>query len=148
MLLDGLTEEEQALVAEICKTREIKAGQKIVSEGEQGGTLLLMRKGRAEVRKSLDGKIQKYLKELKAGEFFGEMCFLNMASRSASVVALEKCEILELDGKDFDRLVRKHADIGLKIYRNIARELVERLNRNNEELKKAVLWAIEGANPR
>jgi len=148
MLLDGLTEEEQAQVAEICRIRDVKPGQKIVSEGEHGGTLLLIRKGRAEVQKSLSGESQKYLKELRAGEFFGEMCFLNSESRSATVVALEKCEILELDGKEFDRLVMKCPDIGLKVYKNIARELVERLKRNNEELKKAVLWAIEGTSPR
>lgn len=148
MLLDNLTDEEQALVAEICHIREFKVDQTIVSEGEKGGALLLIRKGRAEVRKSLGVKNHKYLRELKKGDFFGEMCFLHRAPRSASVIALEDCEVLELDGLEFDKLAVKNPEIGLKVYKNIASELVDRLRRNNEELKKAVLWAIEGANPR
>ena len=148
MLLDNLTDEEQALVAEICKIREFRTDQTIVSEGEKGGALLLIRKGRAEGRKSLGAKNHKFLRELKKGDFFGEMCFLHHAPRSASVIALEDCEILELEGLEFDKLAAKYPEIGLKVYKNIAAELVERLRRNNEELKKAVLWAIEGANPR
>jgi CRP/FNR family transcriptional regulator, cyclic AMP receptor protein len=148
MLLDNLTSEEQALVAEICQTREFKCDDKVVSEGGCGGSLLLIRKGRAEVRKSLGKNNHKFLRELCAGEFFGEMCFLNKVPRSASVVALEDCEILELESTDFDKLVRKYPEIGLKVYKNIASELVDRLRRNDEELKKAVLWAIEGTGPR
>ena len=148
MLLDNLTDEEQALIAGICRIREVEKGEEVVSEGEDGGTLLLIRKGRAEVRKALDTAKHKYLRELRTGDFFGEMCFLHKAPRSASVVALEKCEILELNNDDFDRLAEKYPEIGLKVYRNIAVELVERLRRNNEELKRAVLWAIEGTSPR
>ncbi|MDD4871545.1 MAG: cyclic nucleotide-binding domain-containing protein [Kiritimatiellae bacterium] len=148
MLLDNLTDEEQALVAEICRIRECKCDDSVVSEGDRGGSILFIRKGRAEVRKSLGKNNHKFLRELHAGEFFGEMCFLNNVPRSASVVALEDCEILELNGADFDKLVRKYPEIGLKVYKNIASELVDRLRRNNEELKKAVLWAIEGTDPR
>jgi CRP-like cAMP-binding protein len=148
MLLDNLTAEEQALIAESSRIREYKAGDKIVSEGDAGGSLLLIRKGRAEVHKALDVKNHKFLRELRAGEFFGEMCFLHKALRSASVVALESCEVVELSGTDFERLIIKHPEIGMKIYKNIASELVDRLRRNNEELKKAILWAIEGAGPR
>ena len=147
MLLDNLTAEEQALVAEICRIREFTKGDEVVVEGERGGSLLLIRKGRAEVLKSLGNKDHKFLREIKQGEFFGEMCFLKKAPRSASVHCLENCEILELDGADFDKLVLKYPEIGLKVYKNIAGELVDRLRRNNEELKKAVLWAIEGTSP-
>jgi len=148
MLLDNLTAEEQALIAETSRVREYKAGEYIVSEGEAGGSILLIRKGRAEVRKSLDVRNHKFLREFRAGEFFGEMCFLHRAPRSASVIALEPCEVVELDGVDFERLTTQYPDVGMKIYKNIAAELVDRLRRNNEELKKAVLWAIEGAGPR
>jgi len=148
MLLDALTEEEQALFAQICRIRDCKTGEEVVSEGDKGESLLLLRKGRAEVRKALDKGNYKYLKELQKGEFFGEMSFLNRLARSASVVAVEDCEILELNRKDFEKLIKKNPEIGLKIYRNIAAELAFRLKRNNEDLRRAVLWAIEGTDAR
>lgn len=145
MLLKYLTEEEKALFAEICKVREYQRGQQIVTEGDKGESLLLIRKGRAEVRKVLDAGNYKYLKELNEGSFFGEMSFLTQVPRSASVIALDYCEILELTSKDFDVLIQSYPVIGLKIYKSVAQELASRLKKNNEDLKKAVLWAIEGA---
>lgn len=148
MLLDDLTEEEQALFAEICRGGEYKAGDEVVSEGDEGDSLLFIRKGRAEVRKGLDSSNNyKYLKELQEGDFFGEMSFLSHAPRSATVVAMDTSEILELKSADFDKLVADYPALGLKVYRNIARELALRLKRNNEDLRKAVLWAIEGTEP-
>ncbi len=144
MLFDAFTAEETALFAETCKVREYQSGQEIVSEGDKGGSLLLIRKGRAEVRKRLDSSNYKCLKELDAGDFFGEMSFLNQTPRSASVIALEDCEILEVMKADFDVLAQSNPDIGLKVYRSIAQELALRLKRNNEDLKKAVLLAIDG----
>lgn len=144
MLFDAFTVEENTLFEKICKVRKYQSGQEIVSEGDEGGSLLLIRKGRAEVRKTLDSSNYKCLKELDPGDFFGEMSFLNQISRSASVIALEDCEILEVMKTDFDVLAQSNLDIGLKIYRSIAQELALRLKRNNEDLKKAVLLAIEG----
>ena len=148
MLLDNLTSEEQAFIAEICRVKVFRKDDNIVLEGDRGGSLLLLRKGRAEARKGLSASSHKYLRELKKGDFFGEMCFLHNAPRSATIVALEDCEILEINNEDFDRLAKKYPEIGLKVYKNIASELGERLRTNNEDLKKAVLWALEGSEPR
>lgn len=145
MMLEVLTDEEKSLFAEICKLTEYQTGQQIISEEDKGDSLLLIRKGRVEVRKILDSDNYKHLKELDTGEFFGEMSFLNRDPRSASIVALENCEILELTRADFDVLAESNPVLGLKIYMCIAEELASRLKRNNEDLKKAILWAIEGA---
>lgn len=145
MLVDSLTAEEKALFEGICKVKEYQSGQQIVSEEDKGESLLLIRKGRAEVRKKLDASNYKYLKELDEGDFFGEMSFLTQVPRSASVIALDRCEVLELEKADFDILIQSNPSIGSKIFESIARELASRLRNNNEDLKKAVLWAIEGA---
>lgn len=144
MLLDEMSSEEKTLFGEICKVKEYESGQEIIKEGEKGESLLLIRKGRVEVRKALDIDNYKHLKELSSGEFFGEMSFLNQSPRSASVITLDSCEILELNRKDFDLLVKANPGIGLKVCKSIAIELAARLKRNNDDLKKAVLWAIEG----
>jgi len=143
MLFDGMTDEEKALFAGICRVCEYSAGDQMVRAGAQGRSLLIVRTGSAEVRKQLDARNYKNLKVLKEGDFFGEMSFLHGAERSADVVATGRCEMLELTMEDFDKLCRQNPAIGMKIYRNMAVEVADRLRKNNEELKKAILWAME-----
>lgn len=146
MLFNGMTDEEKALLASICKLGEFDTGDLIVSEGDVGETLLIMRSGRAEVRKKLKSGEHKFLKELQQGDFFGEMSFLDKAARSASVVAQEKCEVLECRMDGLDRLCSGNPVIGAKLYRNMAMEMAARLRKNNEDLKKAVGFFMDSLN--
>lgn len=143
MLLDGLNDEEKATFAGICKITKYKPGQSIVIEGDKGETMLLIRQGKAEVRKQLKAENYKFLKELGTGDFFGEMSYLNKAPRSANVVAVDVCEVLEFRMADFDALCVKNPDIGMKIYKNMAKEIALRLKKNNDDLRKAIMWATE-----
>lgn len=142
MLIDILTDDERALLASICKAREFKAGEEIVTEGASGESFLLIRKGKAEARKRVEGKTVGRLCDLEAGEFFGEMSFMTKASRSASIIATEDCEVLELVKSDFDALADSNSGLGMKIYKGIAEGLAARLAKSNEELRNAVLCAM------
>ncbi len=143
MMLDSLTDEEKAAFASICRLTEHKAGDLIVTEKAPGDTLLIIRQGNAEVRKYIAGSSFRKLKELKPGDFFGEMSFLGRSPRSACVVATVPTEVLELREKDFTVLTKSYPAIGAKIYGTIARELAGRLRRNNDELKKVLSLFIE-----
>lgn len=143
MLFDSLTEKEKTLVEKSGTVRTYAKGNYILREGDRSTSLFVIRAGVVEVRKPIDSSKYKQLKDITAGYFFGEMSFLTGAARSADVLALRDAEILELSRADLDRLVDKNPVIGTKIYRNIAEELADRLRRNNEELKTAILWAIE-----
>jgi CRP-like cAMP-binding protein len=144
MLLDILTEEEKALFAGICRITEYEPDQLVVAEGSEGGTILIVRRGKAEARKRLDeqGKY-KLLKQMGAGDFFGETTFLCGCPRSADIVTIEKTEMLEVAMKEFDEFCKEYPDAGVKIYRVMAQEVAERLKQNNEDLKKAVKWASQ-----
>lgn len=142
-LLDYLSDEEKGLLASVCTAKGYKAGQQIVCEGESGETLLLVRSGRVEARKNLAAEEYKYLKIIESGGFFGEMSFLNQSPRSATVVALEDCQVLEISRKQFDPLAQTNPELGTKIYREVGCELASRLQQCDEDLKKAVLWAMK-----
>lgn len=144
MLFDELTKEEKAAIEKIGVCRKFVEGGYIVKEGEKGASLFIIRSGTAEVRKVLNENNYKHLKNMEAGEFFGEMSFLGNVTRSASVVALEECDVIELDANAFESLAEKQPSIGLRVYRNIAKDLAGKLRRDTEDLKKALLWAIHG----
>ena len=144
MLFDDLTLDEKSLVGEIGKIQKYEDGDLVIQENEAGESIFVVLSGRLDVQKVIAPGRSKTLRAFSAGEFFGEMSFLDHAPRSASIVANGKCEVMELGAKDFQKLTGTHPVIAAKVYKNMARELTERLRINNEELKKALLWAIEG----
>ena len=144
MLLSDLSAEERALVEQISVIRAYGEGECVIQEEEAGDSLFLILSGRLEVQKDIDRGRSKRLRELGPDEFFGEMSFFDQAPRSAHILALEDCELLELPMRAFADLVEAHPRVGALVYRSMARELSRRLRESNQELKEAILWAIDG----
>ena len=144
MLLDELSPEERDNVEKAGCRRQLRQGDEIIREGESGRSLYVLLAGTAAVRKDLSRDQYKQLRALEPGEFFGGMSFLGVSERSASVVAATDCELLELGQAELEQLAQENPMIGFKIYRSIARDLAGRLKTNTDDLKKALLWVIEG----
>lgn len=144
MLFDGFSAEEQEQVKKIGKIKKYAYGDEVIKENESGDSMFVVLSGRLEVKKGIDEGRNKKLKELESGEFFGEMSFFDHLARSADVVAASECELMELSMEDVDRLVAENPELGGKLYKNLARELTIRLRANNDELRRTIIWAIEG----
>lgn len=144
MLLKDLTDDQRAIVQKIAHTRTYRDGTAVIEEGAVGDSFFLVLEGRLEVHKQIDAGREKYLKELGPDEFFGEMSFFDGATRSATVLACGTCRLLEIDRPTFDQLMASHPLIGAHVCHALARELARRLRTNNEELRRTILWAIEG----
>jgi CRP-like cAMP-binding protein len=140
----NLTAEERAAVDRAGRILTFSTGEHIVREGDKDRALLILQQGHAEVRKELARKSYKHLKELKAGELFGEIAFLGVTTRSASVVALDNCTVLELTPEKLEALAKRNPEIGMKLYRNLARDLAQKLKNNTDDLREALLWATQG----
>ena len=144
MLFDNFSTEEQAQVKKIGRVKKYAYGDEIIKEKDSGDSLFIVLAGRLEVKKGIDGGRNKKLKELESGEFFGEMSFFDHLARSAGVVAASNCELMEISMADVDSLVADSPALGAKLYKNLARELTIRLRANNDELRRTIIWAIEG----
>jgi CRP-like cAMP-binding protein len=64
---------------------------------------------------------------LEAGEFFGEMSFVDGAPTSARVVADEPTRLRVIDEATVDNMIRIDPSFAGRLYRSIAAILVERL---------------------
>jgi CRP/FNR family transcriptional regulator, cyclic AMP receptor protein len=62
---------------------------------------------------------------LGSNEFFGEMGLLDDAPRSASVVAIEPCELLSLSKKDFKKCMAENFEMTMTVMRGIVKRLRE-----------------------
>jgi CRP-like cAMP-binding protein len=142
MFLDTLTDDELLKVEQIGKPRTFMAGNHLIEEGKTGDSFFLVIAGKVEVRKRMGSDRYRSLVKLGPCDVVGEIGFLGVASRTANVVALEETQVLEFSRTEFEQLIEQEASIGLKAYRGLARELADRLARNDQELMEVIAWSL------
>jgi len=87
-------------------------------------------KGRVSIRK-LSAAQEVEIKQVSAGECFGEMAVISQMPRSASVVALRPTELIAISGA----VLRSASPlVCMKLYRNIASVLSERMRERDEQM--------------
>ena len=138
MNLEELTADEMNAVERIGQVREFAAGSCIIEKGATGSSFFLILTGDADVRMALkNGKYRSLIKIGPCG-VFGEMCFLGVEKRSATVMATTDCKLLEFERADFVRLMTDQPSIGMKVYRGMAQDLARRLATSDESLRDAL----------
>ena len=101
----------------------------IVHEGSAGNQMYVILDGEAVVtKKGRDGEIE--LARLYSADSFGEMALADNESRSATVTAMSPCILVRLN----DQVMNAKPEIGVKVYRNIARVVSSRLRQADEAL--------------
>jgi CRP-like cAMP-binding protein len=135
LLFQGLSPAQLLQLSEIVRVREVDPGEVVVSERDYGDTLYVIDEGRVEVRvaspegdRLVGGLRAPALGEISyAGDFFGEMCLLDLEPRCASVTAAESCRLWELNRDDLYWLFGDDKELQLRILLTVARVLSRRL---------------------
>ena len=101
----------------------------IVKEGSVGNHMYIILDGEAIVsKKGREGQIE--LARLYSADSFGEMALADNDARSATVSTQSHCTLVRLS----DQVMNSRPEIGMKVYRNIARVLSARLRAADEAL--------------
>lgn len=104
--------DEMVAVIQGLKLLTFERGQVILREGQPGGSLYTLTSGRVRAfRKDPATGKQNQLGDLQEGAFFGEISILTGQPRMASVVALGRCELLELDRPTLDEITKAHPHV-------------------------------------
>ena len=75
--------------------------------------------------------------QLGTGSHFGEMSFVDGEARSATVIAMEKSEIVKIDFDALRKVFEKEPAIAVKAYRSFAHFLCGRLRLTTMDLSFA-----------
>jgi cGMP-dependent protein kinase 2 len=97
MFGSGLTSADLEDVLGNYEIRQVKAGEAIITEREEGYDIFVIRQGSMVVERSIGGK-PVFLSYLPAGSYVGEMALLDGGRRTATVRAAIKSEVIKLDG--------------------------------------------------
>ena len=106
---DFSVEELVAVIAGL-KLLTFERGKVILREGEPGNSLYMLTSGAVKAFVKRDGK-QVPIAELEEGAFFGEGSILTGKPRTATIVATEHSELLELDRPTLDSITQTHPHV-------------------------------------
>jgi CRP-like cAMP-binding protein len=128
--------EYMACLLEICRMKSFKSGEQIIAEGDLGSGMYILNKGAVTIRKRTRSGDTYTVVNLRAEDnvFFGELALIDDERRSATVVAREDSECLEITKSSFIKLGNEYPGLGLPITREISRILASRLRKTNEDL--------------
>lgn len=100
-LLAPLSAEELSAITQFVHTKRVRPKETIVRQGEPGGELFLIVSGHLKVVSSDAEGRDTALNIMGPGDVFGEVSLLDGGARSATIVALEACELLTLQRERF-----------------------------------------------
>ena len=118
-------EDQLRALAPAVMRRDAPRGSVIMAEGDRVDSLYIVVSGRLKVMMGeADGK-EMILAIIGPGEIFGEMGLIDDGPRSASVIAIEPCELLVVTKRLFKKCLVENAEVALAVLRVVVRRLRE-----------------------
>lgn len=126
-IFSGLPARELESIARSMKERVYESGAVIVKQGDPGVGFFLIADGRVEV--THDGH---KIREMGAGEFFGEMALMEERVRTATVTAKTQTRCLQLVRWDFRAMLKENPDLAVRMLEVVVRRLREHPPREHD----------------
>jgi CRP/FNR family cyclic AMP-dependent transcriptional regulator len=124
-LFASFQDEQLRTLVTLVTRRSAPRGSTIMAAGDLTDTLYIVISGRLKVMMGdADGK-EVILTIIGPGEFFGEMGLIDDNPRSASVVAIEPCELLSITKRDFKKSMAENFEMATAVMRGLVRRLRE-----------------------
>jgi CPA2 family monovalent cation:H+ antiporter-2 len=104
-MFEGVDEDSQEELLLLFRPRSAAPGDRVIRVGDRGDGMYFISSGAVEVQLEEDEV------HLGAGSFFGEMALLSGARRTADVVAVDFCQFLVLERRDFNTFMARHPQL-------------------------------------
>jgi len=141
-IFQDLDEEELEGVAELCDTLELKWGEYVFREGDEGDRLYIVESGEVRISRVIPGTGEEALTVLKRGACFGEMSVLDQSQRSTDAIVNASCRLVSISRESFEMLLRSDQALANKILWSVVRMLCVRLRMTNESLRSLMVMAM------
>jgi len=135
-----LSETDRATLHERCKPVTVKRKQDVVQQGGRGNEMFIVASGQLKMTAVSELGKELAFGILEAGDTFGEMAMLDGELRSATVTALEQCELLVLTRPAFERLVADCPSLAI----NLMVILSHRLRHTSRLYQDSVFMEVPG----
>ncbi len=139
-LFDELDDADLALVAGASRRLRFPKGSVVFQEGDPGDFLLVVEKGRAKVTLLGDDGRETILAMLEPPALLGEIALLDQSPRSATVIAVQATQFLQITRGSFLALIKQHPALALKMMAGLARGL----RKVTEQVRSLAMFDVPG----
>ncbi len=120
-LFARLDEAELDALLDTTHTKSLEAREELFHKGDPGSQVYLILRGRLKaITTSAEGD-DVVFSIMGPGELFGELGLLAGGTRTATIQALDRSELLVLDRREFLPFLRAHPDVAIKLLEVLAR---------------------------
>lgn len=127
-LCRGLSESEIRTIHALADEQLVEAGAALFAEGDPGDAVFLVLQGEVVIEKRDLARRARALATLGEGALLGEMSLVQPGStRSATARTTHSSRLLRISASRFQALLQQDAVAALKVVRNVARVLSQRL---------------------
>ncbi|MFA5902387.1 MAG: cyclic nucleotide-binding domain-containing protein [Desulfobacula sp.] len=138
-LFDELIGDELKVAATHMNYLEMKKGQYLFKEGDNGDYVCFVVEGEIDVIKQSASEKKVKIATLPKGSTLGEMSIIDHTPRSASARAGEDTTLILFSQKGFNKILDEHPKIGIKILKGISRLLSLNMRRTSSLLADYML---------
>lgn len=140
-IFSGLADDLLQTVAMSATSRALAAGETLIRKGDVADSLFIINQGWLKIVTEDSKGDELILNKCGAGEVIGEMALLDSGLRSASAIALEGANVLELSRAIFMDVLDKNPKVAFAIIASHS----ERLRHNTFYIEKAIDWSLKTA---
>jgi CRP/FNR family transcriptional regulator, cyclic AMP receptor protein len=115
-----------------CAWRRAKAKERIVDYKDEGSDLYFVVQGHVRVLIQTASGRESILRDIGAGEFFGELAAIDRLPRSAAIVAMTDSIVAKMPPSVFRGVVHQHPDVCDRLLVLLASQIRMLANRVNE----------------
>ena len=149
-LFQGFALRELDALVPAARPIDVAARREVFHKGDVGSQLYVVIDGRLKALTTSAAGDEVVFNVMGPGEVFGELALLADSPRSATVRAIERCELLVLDRRDFLAFLKRSPDVAVRMLTVLAERVlrvsefvedVQFLNLPVRLAKKLVLFA-------
>ncbi|MDO3379180.1 cyclic nucleotide-binding domain-containing protein [Geoalkalibacter halelectricus] len=130
-----LDEDDVEVLRAYLKCWQVRAGETLWHEGEQGSYLVFVVRGRLEEKKRTEFEGHQVIAGVYGpGAIVGEFGLLDEQPRAFTVAALEDAGLLTLEEQAFARLSVEHPQIAIRLLKGILYAVTQRLKKSFDRL--------------
>ena len=144
-LFEGLSDEDREALAQRLAERAFKPDEMVFAKGDQGSSMYIVLTGAVQIFLPPPDKDTPpvILKDIRTGEYFGELSLFDDKPRSASVKATVETTLLELTRDELGEHLHKSKSAALAILSEMANRLRETNAMLSQRAAKDVVKEIE-----
>ena len=94
----------------------VKRGTTIFNKGDSGTSLFAVLSGTVKITAQSPGGREALFNLISEGAIFGEIALLDGRPRTADATAITDCELMVIEGRDFEALVYERPEIAFKLF--------------------------------